>query len=401
MIANIILKRLAFFLILLSLMCLEAAAQPVSNAPAPQTGSNNLGTESANTGGQADTSSLSSQRDARTRARNSYVRLARAPHMFGDTLRPSATLSFPQKDPQGQTTPTVDLPLGGAGSYNVADNNSAIPMDRVYFLYNGFFNAIDSSVPGLGTQSTDLHMYRIGLEKTFLDGLWSLDLRMPFTSNYDLRTPLVSTDSGTIGNLSMFLKRLVFKNDDMAMASGLGIGLPTGNDVVVTTFTNRSTIHNDAVHLMPYVALMATPNDRWFIQSFAQIDFAASGNEVVTPQGTAGVYTEQNLMHLDVGLGRWLGQPMGYRYLRGIASVFELHYTSTLQDSDQINSLNAGRIQTIQVPGNHTDMLNLTSGLHFQLTPAANLRVGAVAPLRADPNRVFDSEIYVSFNRFF
>ena len=92
---------------------------------------------------------------------------------------------------------------------------------------------------------------------------------------------------------------------------------------------------------------------------------------------------------------------MGYRYLRGIASVFELHYTSSLQDSDRIDFPNAGLIQTIQVAGNRTDMLNLTSGLHFQLTPSANLRVGAVAPLKAEPDRAFDSEIYVSFNRFF
>ena len=401
MIPNIAQQRLSFFLMLLSLACLRAAAQPVQNAPTPGTGSNSPGSPTGNTGGQAESPSLSSQREARTRARNSYVRLARAPHMFGDTLRPSATLSFRQEGAQGGQTPTVELPLGGGGSYNIADNNSALPKDRVYFLYNGFFNAVDSSVPGLGTRSADLHMYRFGFEKTFLDGLWSMDLRMPITSNYDLRTPGITTDSGTIGNFSMFLKRLIFKNDDMAIASGLGIGLPTGNDVVVTTFTNRLTIQNEAVHLMPYVALMATPNDRWFVQSFAQIDFAASGNDVVTPQGTVGTYTEQNLMHLDVGLGRWLGQPMGYRYLRGIASVFELHYTSTLQDSDRIDFPNAGLIQTIQVAGNHTDLLNLTSGLHFQLTPASNLRVGAVAPLKAEPNRAFDSEIYVSFNRFF
>lgn len=224
---------------------------------------------------------------------------------------------------------------------------------------------------------------------------------MPFTSNYDLRTPGLSTDSGNIGNLTMFLKGLVVKEQEMAIAGGLGIGLPTGNDVVVTSFSNPLTIQNQAVHLMPFVAMMATPNDRWFVQSFAQIDFAASGNDVANPLGRAGTYTEQNLMHVDVGLGRWLGQPMSHRYLRGIASVFELHYTSTLQDSDRVDVANAGPPLTLQVDANHVDLLNLTSGLHFQLTPLANLRVGAVAPLKTSPNRVFDSEIYVSFNRFF
>lgn len=399
MMSNIALKRLAFFVLLFSLMCVEVAGQPVQNTPTPAPGAS--GTATGSTGGQAESPSLSSQREARTRARNSYVRLSRSPHMFGDTLRPSGTFFFRGQDPQAQQGAVVDLPLGGASSYNVAENNSAIPLDRVYFLYNGFFNAFDSSIPGLPTRSTDLHVYRVGLEKTFFDGLWSVDLRMPFTSNNDLQTPGLVTDSGSIGNLSMFLKRLIYRSDNVAIASGLGIGLPTGDDSVVTTLTNRTTIENEAVHLMPYVALTSSLNDRWFLQSFSQIDFAASGNNVETPQGTAGVYTEQNLLHVDVGLGRWLGQPMGYRYLRGVASIVELHYTSTIQDSDQVAVANPGFNQTFRVDGNRIDLLNLTSGLHFQLTPAANVRVGAVAPLKSEPNRAFDSEIFVSFNRFF
>jgi hypothetical protein len=400
MMANYIaLKKLAFFSLFISLMCLEAAGQPIQNTPTPAPGTS--GTPAGSAGRQGETPSLSSQREARTRARNSYVRLSRSPHMFGDTLRPGGTLSIRAQDPQGQQGPVVDLPLGGASSYNVADNNSAIPLDRVYFLYNGFFNAVDSSIPGLPAQSTDLHVYRVGLEKTFFDGRWSVDLRMPLISNYDLRTPGLVTDSGSIGNLSMFLKRLIYQGDNVAVASGLGIGLPTGNDVVVTTLTNRTTIENEAVHLMPYIALTSSLNERWFLQSFSQIDFATSGNNVVTPQGTAGIFTEQNLLHMDVGLGRWLGQPMGYRYLRGMAGIVELHYTSTIQDSDQVVVNNPGVNQRFQVDANRIDLLNLTSGLHFQLTPAANLRVGAVVPLKSEPDRVFDSEIFVSFNRFF
>jgi hypothetical protein len=45
--------------------------------------------------------------------------------------------------------------------------------------------------------------------------------------------------------------------------------------------------------------------------------------------------------------------------------------------------------------------LNLTSGLQAQLGSASSLRVGAVVPLRDQPDRVFDSEVQVSFNRRF
>ncbi len=75
----------------------------------------------------------------------------------------------------------------------------------------------------------------------------------------------------------------------------------------------------------------------------------------------------------------------GRRYLTGVAGLLELHYTSTLQDSDVLNATQAGLPGFIVVAGNRRDLLNLTSGLHFQLGPASNLRIGAVTPLRSAP----------------
>ena len=191
----------------------------------------------------------------------------------------------------------------------------------------------------------------------------------------------------------------------MGISGGLGVGLPTGSDVVTTTTangrTNRLTVQNQAVHLMPFVAMTATPNETWFIQSFTELDFAASGNNVDSSNGRLGTYTEQNLLHLDTTLGRWLTRDRGNRYLRGIAGVIELHYTTTLQNSDRIPINNQQFNGLIGVPGNRIDMLNLTSGLHFQLSPLANFRVGAVVPMRTQSNRMFDSEIQATFNRYF
>jgi hypothetical protein len=117
-----------------------------------------------------------------------------------------------------------------------------------------------------------------------------------------------------------------------------------------------------------------------------------------------GPFTEQNLLHVDLSAGRWLYRDDYARYGTGLAALFELHYTTTIQDADAVPFVTPGSIAaggTITNAFNRIDVLNLTAGLHFQLTDLSNLRVAAVVPLRTDPDRQFDSEIQVSFNRYF
>ncbi len=333
----------------------------------------------------------------RSTARNTYVRLARAPNMFGDTLRPLASLLV---TPNLAPNTSADLALAGASNFNAAENNRALPTDRVFFGYNGFFNAVDMITPN-GAQSSDIHMYKIGFEKTLLDGQWSIEARMPLLSSLAMNSQVLSTDAGNVGNLSIFAKRLLVADDGNAIAAGLGFGLPTGQDLIVQAGQNQLRFTNEALHLMPFVAWTSAPTDDLFVNAFGQVDFAASGNDVVSPGGVQGTFNDQNLLHLDASLGRWLISNTGRRYLTGVAGLLELHYTSTLQDSDVINATQAGLPGFIVVAGNRRDLLNLTSGVHVQLGPASNLRVGVVSPLRAAPDRAFDSEIQVVLNRVF
>jgi hypothetical protein len=46
------------------------------------------------------------------------------------------------------------------------------------------------------------------------------------------------------------------------------------------------------------------------------------------------------------------------------------------------------------------DLLHLTAGLHSEIQNNTTLRVGAVVPLRAEPDRFFDAEVQVSLNHF-
>lgn len=342
-----------------------------------------------------------SPRPARSGSRDSYVRLARAPNMFGDTLPPLVSYI-----PSGQTgirNIGISTALNGGASYNIAENNTSIPTDRVYFMYNAFYNALATNVPDpvlpqTITNSVDLHRYVLGFEKTFLDGDMSLDVRMPFFSGLDASAPLTSVTTGNVGNLAMYLKGLVYIDENVAVATGVGLGLPTGSDVQMQNALGSMTIENESVRIMPFVAMTSNLNDSWFLQYFNQLNFAASGSDVVADRTQVGVFTEQSLLQFDLGLGRWLWRNGSM----GLAAVSELHYTSTMQDSDQviIPLTNSGGGQLL-VPANRLDILNMTMGAHMQLTPMSTLRVGAVAPLKSDPDRVFDSELQVYFNRFF
>jgi hypothetical protein len=383
--------------LVLALVLLDGAwslAQPTSNAPLSAAGGGIDGSSGPASAG-SDISGRTNSRSTRSNARDSYVRLARAPNMFGDSLRPVGNLEV--RNTNFGTQESIPMPLAGGSSSNIAENNSALPTDRAYFIYNGFYNAISN--PNGGASS--LQMYTVGFEKTFFNRLWSVDLRMPFNSGFDFRGQFVSTDSGNVGNLTVFLKGLLYQDDDRAIASGLGIGLPTGSDVVTATNFQRLTLQNEAVHLMPFIAYLGTPTENVFIQAFTQINFAASGNPVTSTQGAMGTFTEQNVFHADIAVGRWLLRDIGNPYLHGIAGILELHYASTLQNADTVDVSNGGVGDEITIPQNRVDLLNMTTGLHFQLTEFSNLRFGVVAPLRAAPDRVFDSELQVTFNRLF
>lgn len=380
--------RLWTFCLVLVMFLIHAAwvdAQQLSNAPTPNA------TTDSQSGATSDNPTRSNTR-SRSSSRDTYVRLARAPNMFGDSLRPTGKLVI--RDTNNIPT-TIEVLMGGSASFNAAENNRATPTDRAYFVYNGYYNAINFAAAG----TKSLQNYTLGFEKTFFDGLWSIDVRMPFNSGLDYDSTLLSTSSGNVGNLSMFMKGLLLRDEDWAISSGLGLGLPTGSDVFIQTLNETVRIENDAVHLMPFLALTAAPNE-WFLQAFTQIDFVASGNAVFEDQRNVGSYQDQHIFHADVAIGRWLLRELDQPLLYGVAGLVELHYASTIHDTDALNTAFTRQL-TLSVPANRIDLLNLTSGLHFQLTPLSNFRVGAVAPLRSAPDRMFSSELFASFNRFF
>ncbi len=325
------------------------------------------------------------------------LRLASVPNMLGDF---GVSFQKANLDPLGADS-VVDLPLAGGGPRGkISENNKALPMDRVYFQYNHFHNAstADLDAATVGDEiSGHTDRYTIGLEKTFFDQLWSVDVRMPFATTEDVVATDLSVSGGAVGNLDVIFKRLLAVDDQGALAAGIGINTPTGSDVEVNSWRNYS-VENEAVHLSPFVGALYQPSDRLFFHGFLEVDVPLNGNTLIYDLGTAtvelGAITEQTLMKADFSTGYWLYRNP-HACVTGLASIVEFHYTGTLNDGDviPISDRFGGLL-------NRIDLMNLTVGMHAELNRCTTLRVGGVLPLN-DVDRAFDAEVLVSLNRYF
>ena len=338
------------------------------------------------------------------------TRLASLPDMFGDSFARGGVLTATNTLPL--VTNTTDVLLaGGSRGLKVAEHNKAIPMNRAYLAYNHFHNAAESRIEAPPsppvTDSLSIDCWTLGLESRFADGLWSLEVQMPFTGDLDVIDPagLAESHSGQIGNLSAILKRLVYYDPQTSVVVGLGVEAPTGSDFSSRTAVVSYLISNDAVHLHPYLGVLRSPNDSLFFHGFLQLDVATHGNlvtfdDTTGPGNVAGRFNDQTLLYADVGGGYWFWHDPCAGPVTGLAALIEVHYTTTLNDTDTLFATpvgvgGGGHVMDLTNPANRVDVVNLTAAVHAELAQYTSLRVGGIVPLRDPDDRFFDAEVAV------
>ena len=159
-------------------------------------------------------------------------------------------------------------------------------------------------------------------------------------------------------------------------------------------------IQNNAWHIQPFFGWLWTPPEpRFFVELFGELDFETFGNVVSAPDPitlrttTVGRYNDQALALMDLKLGYWLYRDPEARWVTGIVPTAELHYTTTLQNSDSV----AG----VSNPFNRMDIIDLTGGIHVLLGQMSTLTVAGAIPLTRNENKMFDAEFFVQFDRRF
>jgi hypothetical protein len=353
--------------------------------------------------------------------RRSGVRLASTPNMFGD-CGPTTINATIITAAGTLTAAEIMLPVvGGARSAKMAENDIAMPVDRVFFNYNHYTDAFQMREqqlipPGpLLFRQEPIDRYTLGAEKTFYDGLTSVEVRMPFNGAFDANLVTTSVSNGNIGNMAVILKGLLYQGDNLGIGAGLGIDTPTGSDTITRLDTVNLRYQNQAVHLLPWLGFLYSPGDpQWgwgdgfFATGFLQVDVAANGNTVkLVDPGAAtttnlGKYNEQTVLYADLGLGYWLYRDPDAPRWTGLAVVGEAHYTTSLQDADLVAGLAGLTGAVVTNASNRFDVVNGTIAIQALMFDASSLRVGGVFPMGSrQDQRFFDSEVQVQFNRRF
>ncbi len=102
-------------------------------------------------------------------------------------------------------------------------------------------------------------------------------------------------------------------------------------------------------------------------------------------------------MAIDVNFGYWLDR--NHRntagVLTGLAPMFEIHETTTMQDIDP------DLMDSSMNPIGRFDILNLTAGLVAELNQAWWIHAAGTLPTKGFPDRGFDAEFLLHAERRF
>ena len=109
----------------------------------------------------------------------------------------------------------------------------------------------------------------------------------------------------------------------------------------------------------------------------------------------SGVVQDQSILFLAASYGHWLYRSEGL--VKGIAPIVELHYSTTMQDSDVFFDMATGK--SVSNPANRLDVLNMTAGIRLLLGESTFVTFAGVAPLRDEQDKVFDSEFSIQLVR--
>jgi hypothetical protein len=327
-----------------------------------------------------------------------------APNAIGDSLPPGITIDVDL----GGIGPDFNGTFAPAGGrrFKATNNNSAIPQCRAFFNYNHYENAYsitDQNPTPDVVRDINVDHYELGGEHTFWCGMASIQVRVPVNTSLDSTIDLDQAnpfgDDTELGNINVSLKAVLYQDCCKTVSLGLGVDLPTADDILVTQASDDFvfSFDNDAVVLSPYLAAYNQLGCNAFLNSFAQVAIPVNENDVAfsddpnTPALT-GELADSTLLYLDASLGYWLRRDCCGN---GIAAIAELHYTNALTDDELILDANDVELRT----GSY-ETLNATVGA-VVVNGCWSVAPAIVLPLLDSPDRSFDYEIAVYVNRRF
>ena len=291
-------------------------------------------------------------------------------------------------------TRLVLVPVSSLGAFNVGENESPRPQDRVFFFYNFYDDLrgpdIGSNVPIVRTTSNttmgvdsignpttttvqtstvtpgvrprvSLDREVFGFEKTFLDGNASVEFRLPL-----LQQQGGGFNDYSVGDVTLVGKYAFINNrvTGDVLSAGLALTLPNGEGLATTEGSFNSVL------VQPFFGYIYN-FDLFYIQGI---------HSLVIPTNSQ----EPTLLFNDVGLNFWAHRGSPNSFLSFVVPTFEVHVTTALTHGGSCDPLFA------------PDEVILTSGAHFGLYRNAVLTLGVAAPVTGPTP--FSIEAFVQYN---
>jgi hypothetical protein len=314
--------------------------------------------------------------------------------------QPSPVMSIVIPDPGA-------APGAFVGRQKIAENSSPLPRTRVFVNYSYLSDA------PLTPAGTNISRVTPGFELAFLNDNVSVEVRAPFASTLDSDMDfngLTSTDDIAFGNLTMYLKALMWSSDTFSWSAGLGMTVPTADDFTVKLDGLKALeIQNEAYHLLPFLGFLWTPRERVFVQGFLQYDIDANGNAVSMarfdegiPEGPLrriGRADDSTYAFVDLGIGYWMYRDRHCRgFINGIAPTLEVHYNAATNGADTVNRADfagLGANVWVGTPGD-LEVTNMVFGLTSLICDSGTFTLGYATPVAGDDQS--DGEFRAFFN---
>jgi hypothetical protein len=115
------------------------------------------------------------------------------------------------------------------------------------------------------------------------------------------------------------------------------------------------------------------------------------------PSQLSAQVNNQNLARLSISGGRWFFRNEHKRFFRAMAGLVEVHYLHKMNAADNVSLAGLNGTIFTSNAGDDLHSVNLTAGLHTELTRALDLRVAASAPL-LDNDRFHNASVMVQVN---
>ncbi len=315
------------------------------------------------------------------------------PEVFGDMLGrgvlgrfvpipnpppPLPTPGVPPNPPTPSTEIGAPAPVPSIRGIKIAENQSPVPRDRVFYQMNYFNNVNESINQRFGFPLSGVQVYRhiFGIEKTLFNKKSSIGVRLPLnTVTGDSPLPGIGRTTTSLGDLNIFFKHVLLSNEETGrlLSAGLSVTAPTGPG----RFAGADYLEDLQDPLIqPFVGTLLSFN-RFYFQGFTSIEVPFNPNNVT-------------ILYNDYSVGYFLYQTSDEsRFLRAIIPTFEVHVNTPLNH----------RGSFFEDPASTPDFINLTYGTAFQFGQSARFLAGIATPVTGP--RPFDLEVIAALNVFY